>query len=180
MAVKLSNGTVLVATKEPGKVTTQPNSKTTDLFRGYPHNIFERILGYIARGETLTDACRRKGMPDEIAVRKRLAVNADMKARYEAAVEMRYDMLIESIVGIADSALDGVKGASPADHLRHKQMRIDARVRAAEKVRPNKYGKGNTGEGGGTVVVLGSMRGEGNAPLNMNVGVTVKGGSDAT
>ncbi|WP_109482483.1 hypothetical protein [Paraburkholderia sp. C35] len=174
------NGHVVVAAQAPAKIQTPVNSKTTDLFRGYPANIFERILDCIMRGETLAQACQRKGMPNEIAVRKRLNANPDMKARYDHAVEMRYERLVESTVDIAKNALQGIKTPSAADKLRHADLIIRTQFQAAEKMVPTKFGKGSTGEGGGATVVFASLQAESSAPINMSVGVAVKGGEDAS
>lgn len=178
MAVKFSTGHTLVDTQEPAKIQTPVNVKTTDLFRGYPANIFQRMLDHICDGDTLAKACNRKGMPSEKTVRKRLQINADMQHRYEVANNIRMDSLLDKTVQIADTALDGCKTISAADRLRHADLKIRTIHAALEKGNPGRYGKGQGGEGG-TVIVHNSLDVENAQSVNAGVGVTFKGGSNA-
>jgi hypothetical protein len=178
MAVKFSNGQTLVDAKEPAKVQRVSNTKTTDLFRGYPANIFQRLLDYVAKGDTLAQACNRKGMPTEMNVRNRLNMNPDMMRRYQEANNVRIDSGMDEITTIADRALYGFKTISPADALRHAELKIRARVLVGEKTNPAKYGKAQAGEGG-TVIVHNSLEVERTQTVNSDVGVTFKGGGNA-
>jgi len=86
-------------------------------------------------------------MPSKATVFRWLREHATFKAAYELATDDRVDAQIEEIVDIADNC------KADKESIQKAKLRIYARVEAAQKMKPKKYGSKVqlTGDGGGPV-----------------------------
>jgi transposase-like protein len=113
----------------------------------YTTELAESFCAAIADGGSLRSVCKKKGMPSKATVFRWLREHTDFAKLYERATDDRADGQIEEIVEIADAvAVD--KAA-----IQKAKLRIYARIEAAQKMKPRKYGRQLqlTGEGGGPV-----------------------------
>jgi len=98
--------------------------------RGYSPVLAERICHALAEGRSLRSICKDKGMPTERTTYRWLADNAEFRARYALAHELKAHLFVDEILEIADSAggewidRDGRLGD---DSIRRARLRIGTR-----------------------------------------------------
>lgn len=113
----------------------------------YKPKLAAQFCAAVAEGDkSIRAICKLPGMPSKATVFRWLADNEEFRKLYELAKDEQADTFIDEIVEIADSAR-GTKTAVAKAKL------IYARVEAAQKMKPRKYGRQLqlTGEGGGAV-----------------------------
>lgn len=121
--------------------------------------ILERVFKRISNGETLTHICRDRDMPDRDTIALHIQKDAELTRRYEAARLFQGDVYFDQVIDIADGR-DREGEEVLEDHLTSlvdkeshatiralrfesaavREQRIKARVYAASKLRPRKYG----------------------------------------
>lgn len=95
-------------------------------------------------GKSIREICKLKGMPSKATVFVWLRDHDDFRKMYEMAKDEQADTFIDEMVEIADSC-----GKSKVAVLKAR-LQIYARLEAAQKMKPRKYGNRVqlTGEGG--------------------------------
>lgn len=107
-----------------------------------------KFCAAVAEGDkSIRAICKLPGMPSKATVFRWLAENEEFRKLYELAKDEQADTFIDEIVEIADSA----RGTKTA--VAKAKLQIYARVEAAQKMKPRKYGRQLqlTGDGGGPV-----------------------------
>lgn len=115
--------------------------------------IFDRICERLAEGESLRSICRDEGMPRKATVFRFLADEANVAARdqYARAKEAQIEGLVDEMVEIADDGTndwmekvnqngDVVGAIFNKEAAARSKLRLDARMWAASKMLPKKYG----------------------------------------
>lgn len=90
----------------------------------------QEICHRIASGESLTRICQSEDMPSKPTVYKWLRERRGFLDLYSHARDQQADSLFDDIVHISDED----------DDPRRAKVRIDARIWAASKLKPKKYG----------------------------------------
>ena len=114
----------------------------------YKPKLAAQFCAAVAEGDkSIRAICKLPGMPSKATVFRWLADNEEFRKLYELAKDEQADTFIDEIVEIADSA----RGTKTA--VAKAKLQIYARVEAAQKMKPRKYGRQLqlTGEGGGAV-----------------------------
>jgi hypothetical protein len=114
----------------------------------YTPKLAAKFCAAVAEGDkSIRAICKLPGMPSKATVFRWLAENEDFRKMYELAKDEQADTFIDEIVEIADSA----RGTKTA--VAKAKLQIYARVEAAQKMKPRKYGRQLqlTGDGGGPV-----------------------------
>jgi hypothetical protein len=113
----------------------------------YTTELADKFCAAIADGGSLRSVCKKPGMPSKASVFRWLRDYPEFAKAYELATDDRADAQVEEIVDIADNC--------PVDKesIQKAKLRIYARIEAAQKMKPRKYGRQLqlTGEGGGPV-----------------------------
>jgi len=120
----------------------------------YPDSVFERILDYVAAGETLAEACRRRGMPNPVTVRRRLEADEQLHARFHRAGGIKLRGMVEHAQGagaraIAEAERKGTK-VTAADRVAAARLDTDTVKWAAQKLLSEYQA---LEDGGGTVTL---------------------------
>lgn len=114
----------------------------------YTPELAAKFCAAVAEGDkSIRAICKLPGMPSKASVFRWLASNEEFRKLYELAKDEQADTFIDEIVEIADTA----RGTKTA--VAKAKLQIYARVEAAQKMKPRKYGRQLqlTGEGGGAV-----------------------------
>lgn len=113
----------------------------------YSQKLIEKFCAAIADGKGVRTVCKMEGMPSKPTVFRWLREYPEFAKLYEIATDERADTQIEEMVEIADNC------KADADSIRKARLRIYARVEAAQRMKPKKYGNKiqHTGEGGGPI-----------------------------
>jgi hypothetical protein len=113
----------------------------------YTLELADKFCAAIADGGSLRSVCKKKGMPSKATVFRWLREHPEFATLYEQATDDRADAQIEEIVDIADEV------AVDKEAIQKAKLRIYARIEAAQKMKPRKYGRQLqlTGEGGGAI-----------------------------
>ncbi|WP_313632541.1 hypothetical protein [Massilia timonae] len=114
----------------------------------YKPKLAAQFCAAVAEGDkSIRAICKLPGMPSKATVFRWLADNEEFRKLYELAKDEQADTFIDEIVEIADSA----RGTKTA--VAKAKLQIYARVEAAQKMKPRKYGRQLqlTGDGGGPV-----------------------------
>lgn len=109
-----------------------------------------KFCAAIADGGSLRAVCAKTGMPSKATVFRWLRDNADFAKLYEQATDDRADTYIDEVVDIAD------KCKADKDAVAKAKLQIYARIEAAQRMKPKKYGNKMqlSGEGkDGSIVV---------------------------
>ena len=117
-------------------------SKTT-----YTPELAATFCAAIADGGSLRAVCAQPGMPSKATVFRWLREHHDFRLLYEQATDDRADTHIDEVVDIADRC------AADKDAVAKAKLQIYARIEAAQRMKPRKYGNRMqlTGDGGGPV-----------------------------
>ena len=92
--------------------------------------LLDQIFERIARGETMVEICRQKGMPGQTAIYRAIESDLEVRKKYAHARSQQADTFAEQIVAEARTAKDAQLG----------RLRMDALKWAASKIAPKKYG----------------------------------------
>jgi len=117
----------------------------------YTKKVGEELCELLAGGMTLTDACKRPGMPTRQCVYQWLASTDDrmreFQSLYEVAKDLQVDYWVDQSLSIADDGTndtyvddDGEKRID-FDHIHRSKLRVQVRQWYAGKLRPKKYGE---------------------------------------
>jgi hypothetical protein len=156
MAVKI-NGTVQskAPAKQPAKAEKPKAETKAKKPRGkritnkaYPDEVYDRLFQCIANGETLTDACKRPGMPSVWTVRRRMAVDDPLADRFKKAESIKYRAMIEDLPTAGARAIEGQTKVTTADRLAAAKLDSDNKKWIAQRILPEFAGDS---EGGNVV-----------------------------
>lgn len=114
----------------------------------YTAELAAKFCEAVAAGQkSIRSICKQTGMPSKATVFRWLAERPEFQKMYEIAKDEAIDTIVEETVEIADNC------KNDADSIRKARLRIDARVEAAQLLRPKKYGRQVqlTGAGGGPI-----------------------------
>lgn len=114
----------------------------------YTPELAAKFCAAVAEGDkSIRAICKLAGMPSKATVFRWLADNEEFRKMYEFAKDEQADTFVDEIVEIADAAKGTKVGVAKA------KLQIYARVEAAQKMKPRKYGRQLqlTGEGGGAI-----------------------------
>jgi hypothetical protein len=108
--------------------------------------------------DSIATICKRKGMPSKATVFRWRGEQPEFKEMYEAAkVEQLYSG-IEECTEIAD------KAKKTPEHIAHAKLRIDTRIKVAQRLKPKEFGdkvtNEHTGPGGGPVQIIATSHDE--------------------
>ena len=119
----------------------------------YTEALAETICVRLIEGESLREICESEEMPDKATVLRWLVKHDQFRDQYTQARELQSETDMDEIVGIADDSSCDLgfkevtdasgKSAKPvflADHVQRAKLRIDTRLKRAEKMHPRKYG----------------------------------------
>lgn len=106
--------------------------------------------------DSIATICKRKGMPSKATVFRWKADNPDFATMYEAAKVEQLHCGIEECTEIADKAKK-----TPED-IAHAKLRIDTRIKVAQRLKPKEFGdkvtQELTGPNGGPIEFTGITR----------------------
>lgn len=94
--------------------------------------LFNKICREIAKGKSLREVCKPKGMPTTSTVHKWLVEKKGLSEQYARAREDQADFYADEIIEIADEAT--------AEDAVIARLKIDARKWKVSKMAPKKYG----------------------------------------
>lgn len=100
----------------------------------YTTDVADKVCAAIADGASLRSVCKKAGMPSKATVFRWLRDHPEFAAMYEQATDDRVDAQVEEIVDIADSC------KPDKESIQKAKLRIYARIEAAQKMKPKKYG----------------------------------------
>lgn len=92
--------------------------------------LLDQIFERIARGETMVEICKQKGMPGQTAIYRAIESDLEVRKKYAHARSQQADTFAEQIVAESRKAKDAQLG----------RLRMDALKWAASKIAPKKYG----------------------------------------
>jgi len=125
----------------------------------------DALCAELALGRSLRSVCRDEGMPSMTVVMGWLRLSPEFQQQYARAKDEAADALVEEMLDIADTPLEGVtekfemvKMPNPddpelpdveefriverkvEDMLGHRKLQVDTRRWVASKLKPKKYG----------------------------------------
>jgi hypothetical protein len=101
----------------------------------YKPGLAAKFCAAVAEGDkSIRAICKMPGMPSKATVFRWLADNEEFQKLYALAKDEQADTFVDEIVEIADAAPGTKVGVQKA------KLRIYARVVAAQKMKPRKYG----------------------------------------
>ncbi|WP_435199200.1 hypothetical protein [Qipengyuania sp. 902] len=111
--------------------------------------IQQEICDRVMNCESVRSICEDTAMPSRTTVLKWLAQSESFRTAYALAQLLSSDQLEEEVIEIADDSkgdfVDGEKGKEfDREHVARAKLRIDARIWAASKRNPKKYGTAST------------------------------------
>jgi hypothetical protein len=112
----------------------------------FSQELADRILDLMAEGNDLTTICKMENMPSQRTVRRWVHLHTEFGEAYGKARVMLADFYLDQAIAIADDAKDDWltddKGRMRVDNeaVARSRLRVDTRIRLAEKLAPNKYG----------------------------------------
>ena len=135
--------------KDAVAVTVKPKRQYNTTKRTqYSTKLATEYCGYVATGMSLRTACQQKGMPSSGTVFNWLASYPEFVDLYARAKESAADAFLEDIQDIADKTLKGEYNAKAA------KVAIDAKIWAASKLKPKKYGERLDVTSGGEAIAV--------------------------
>lgn len=109
----------------------------------YKPKLAAAFCAAVAEGDkSIRAICKMPGMPSKTTVFRWLSENEQFQKLYELAKSEQADTFVDEIVEIADAAPGTKVGVQKA------KLRIYARVVAAQKMKPRKYGNAAQREDG--------------------------------
>lgn len=132
------------------KVTTIAPARERKSRVVYSDELLNVILDRVSAGEALSAVCSSDDMPTRKAFFEWVAKDPSIKDKYEFAIQMRADGLVDEMLAIAD---DGTRDTyidaegnekTDQDVIARSRLRVDARKWLAGKMAPKKYGDRTT------------------------------------
>lgn len=113
----------------------------------YIPELAQKFCELVADGHTIRSACRKMVKPSKATVFRWLREYPEFVKLYELATDERAEAMADEMVEIADNC------KTDADSIRKARLRIDAREKQLQLMKPKKYGKQLqlTGAGGGPI-----------------------------
>ncbi len=155
MAVKIGNKTLgakpaqsIAQKPEAPAKTKRSRKRITNV--GYAPEVFERIFAYVAAGETLTEACRRPGLPNVTTVRRRMQVDDRLFDQYRKAESIKVRAMVEDLPTAGARALEGQQKVTTADRLAAAKLDSDNTKWMAQRLLSEFQ---SLEDGGGTVTL---------------------------
>lgn len=151
------------------RVTEAPETPTSLVFEGEAKRaVQELIIDDISEGITLSEICRREGMPKRRTVYDWIDADPEFAKRMDRAREMGCDALADEEIEIADDGSNdwmrraGKDGAEEwvanGENVQRSKLRIWTRQELRKKWHPKKYGDKVTaeltGKDGGPIKVV--------------------------
>ncbi|TWI69046.1 hypothetical protein IP91_00111 [Pseudoduganella lurida] len=122
----------------------------------YKPSIAAKFCAAVAEGDkSIRTICKMPGMPSKATVFRWLAEHEDFQKLYELAKDEQAETFVDEVVEIADNAKGTKIGVAKA------KLQIYARIEAAQKMKPRKYGRqqgGGAGEGDKPEDLAGQIR----------------------
>lgn len=114
----------------------------------YTPEMADLICADLALGMSLRSICRCDDRPDMTTVMRWLREREEFRQQYARAKEEAADGLVEEMLEIADTPVEGVRTKHTADGveetredmLGHRRLQVDTRKWIASKLKPKKYG----------------------------------------
>lgn len=108
----------------------------------YSKELADEIVERISEGETLSEICREKYMPNRSTVYDWMNENEEFSQRIARAREEGYEVLLDECKEIADAPnrVNTITGASDAVEIQHRKLQIETRLKLLAKWNPKKYG----------------------------------------
>jgi hypothetical protein len=126
-----------------------PAGRPTDYNQALAESICVRLID----GESLRGICSDDDMPDKVTVLRWLIKHEEFRIQYTQARELQAEGDLDAVVEIADDSSDDLgfketadkdgEGAKPIflhDRVQRAKLRIETRLKRAEKMHPKKYG----------------------------------------
>lgn len=114
-----------------------------------PKEMQEEICERLALGESLSKICRDESMPGMSTVYAVLQRDKEFQDMYTLAREQQSDTYMDQCVDIADDSTDDTiilinKDGDEYekvnhDHINRSRLKVDTRIKVAEKMAPRKY-----------------------------------------
>lgn len=109
----------------------------------------DAVCAELAQGRSLRSVCKDDDMPSMTTVFKWLREREDFAQQYARAKDECADALVEEMLDIADTPLEGVRTKTSEDGveetredmLGHRRLQVDTRKWIASKLKPKKYGE---------------------------------------
>jgi hypothetical protein len=114
----------------------------------YDPELAVRFCAALADGKrSIRAICAQKGMPSKATIFRWLRDVPEFLTMYEQAKDEQADTFVDEVVSIADEC------KPDADSIKKAKLRIYARIEAAQKMKPKKYGQKLqlAGDGGGPI-----------------------------
>ena len=114
----------------------------------YTPEVAEKFCAAIAEGNrSIRAICKLKGMPSKATVFRWMRAHPEFLEMYELAKDEQAETFIDEVVEIADRCKANKESVQKA------KLQIYARIEAAQKMKPKKYGAKlqHMGEGGGPI-----------------------------
>jgi hypothetical protein len=119
----------------------------------YSPTVAEEICRRLIDGESLRKICEADDMPVKTTVLRWLIQHEEFQAQYTQARQLQAEGDLDDVVEIADDSSDDLgfkettdkdgEGAKPIflhDRVQRAKLRIETRLKRAEKMHPRKYG----------------------------------------
>lgn len=119
----------------------------------YSAPLAETICLRLIDGESLREICTDDAMPDKTTILRWLVKHDEFRTQYTQARELQSESDLDEVVEIADDSSCDLgfkevtdasgKSAKPVflhDHVQRAKLRIETRLKRAEKMHPKKYG----------------------------------------
>ena len=129
-----------------------------------PPAMQDKICERLALGESLSKICRDDSMPGMSTIYAVLLRDDKFQERYTRAREQQSDTYMDQCVDIADdTANDTITlinkngeeyEKTNFDHINRSRLKVDTRIKIAEKMAPRKYMPQNRTEHAGGVTVI--------------------------
>lgn len=127
----------------------------------YTTELATKFCAAVAEGDkSIRSICKLPGMPTKNTIFRWLRENEGFLAMYQAAKDEQADTFIDDVVEIADTC------KATKSSIQKAKLQIYARIEAAQKMRPKKYGNKVelTGKEGGPLTVEIVQFGQGQNP----------------
>ena len=112
----------------------------------YSDSILDLILDRVAAGEALSRVCSSADMPTRKSFFEWVEKDPSIKAKYEFAIQLRADGLVDELLAIADDGMSDTYTDSDGNErtnqevIARSRLRVDARKWLASKMAPKRYG----------------------------------------
>jgi hypothetical protein len=108
--------------------------------RAYSSTVFDDICTLVAGGLSLSEICKRPGMPARATVYVWLQGDSRLRALYERANECRLEGMADSLMPTANDALKGCESVLASDRIQHAKLKITTTQWLLSRGHHGKYG----------------------------------------